>query len=204
MRVDTGDAVRELVSGGLPHEDRTGGKGEPTARASAAGTCSSNMGDPYVVRTPAVSNRSLTAIGMPSSGRATPAAQARSATRACTLARSNVVVTNASSSDSCPSIRSVNVSTSSTGETRRVPRMPRAAREHLGRRALALLPLPSVRDRDGVRAHVVDVAGRKNLVCPEACAPARHSRHGLREAGTCRIGAVRVGSAPRGNNPGAS
>ena len=43
-----------------------------TTTASAVGTCPEKMLEPYVVRTPAVSNRSLTASVSPSSGRAVP------------------------------------------------------------------------------------------------------------------------------------
>jgi hypothetical protein len=56
----------------LPTTIAPASRARATTHASAFGTCPEKMLDPYVVRTPAVSNRSLTASVSPSSGRAVP------------------------------------------------------------------------------------------------------------------------------------
>ena len=66
VQVLRGDAVGELVQVRLADVDVPGRLERGTASAVSDGTWSAKTADPYVVRTPAVSNRSLTASRIPS------------------------------------------------------------------------------------------------------------------------------------------
>ncbi len=89
-----------------------------TIGASVSGTWSAKIGEPYVVRIPAVSARSLCATGRPCSGpRHRPRARSRSASSASRLARSATSVTIALTSGLTSSIRRRCASSSSTAPT---------------------------------------------------------------------------------------
>ena len=91
-----------------------------TGSASCAGTWSRKSGEPYVVRTPAVSKRSLTAKGTPPRGPGgSPRAYASVARDAASRASSSARVVNALTPGSTASIRAARASTVSRGETSR-------------------------------------------------------------------------------------
>ena len=96
-----------------------------TTSASRAGTLSANSGEPNVVRTPAVSARSLCATGRPCSSPVTrPCASSSSAAAACAVARSKVRVTTALTTASCRSIRSMCAAMTSRADTSRRRSIP--------------------------------------------------------------------------------
>jgi hypothetical protein len=89
-----------------------------TTAASCSGIRSLNRADAAVVLTPAVSIRSLSAIGIPCSGpRHRPCCTSDSARRASANADSAVTVINAFSNGFCASIRARHACVSSTGDT---------------------------------------------------------------------------------------
>ena len=88
-----------------------------TTSASAVGTRSANIVEPSVVRRPAVSIRSLTSTGTPSSGRPAPRAQRRAESRAAALASRYEGVTSALITGSQASDRAIDASSTSTGDS---------------------------------------------------------------------------------------
>jgi len=105
-------SVQYDISGRLVLPSRTAPapRSRATAVASLAGTWSSNSSDPRVVRTPAVSNESLTVKGTPASG---PGTGRLAASNAC----SPSTVTNALTRPPTLSILSKWVCTTSTAVT---------------------------------------------------------------------------------------
>jgi hypothetical protein len=89
-----------------------------TCGASNDGTCSAKMGDPYVVLIPAVSARSLIAIGRPCSGPANSPRTARASRPAATIrACSAASVTIALTEGLTASIRASTASSSSAADS---------------------------------------------------------------------------------------
>jgi hypothetical protein len=98
-----------------------------TATESVEGTLSAKATEPKVVRTLAVSTRSLIENGTPKSGlRTAPCIMAASASRAAARASSAVTVIKAFSTGCARSMRSRTTSTSSTGDNVR-PAISRAS-----------------------------------------------------------------------------
>ena len=104
----------------LPRKTAPASRSRRTTSASSVGTRCSKTALAAVVRRPAVSMLSFSAIGMPCSGpRHRPAASSSSARRASASALSSVTVMNALSCASKRSIRARQARVSSTGETAR-------------------------------------------------------------------------------------
>jgi hypothetical protein len=103
----------------LPTRIAPAARARRTASASRSGTCEANIAEPYAVRTPSVSNRSLAPNGMPSSGRGCPLAHADSAARASSRARSRQSEVKPPTRPSTASIRAATASSVSTGDRRR-------------------------------------------------------------------------------------
>ena len=107
----------------LPITIAPAARSRSTSSESASGTCEANSGDPYVVRIPAVSSRSLTAIGSPCS---TPRGSPASASSAARSAPSASSVTIAFTRGLTASIRARCASITSRTENSRA-RMPAAS-----------------------------------------------------------------------------
>ncbi|GGU94131.1 hypothetical protein GCM10010498_61850 [Streptomyces cavourensis] len=101
----------------LPSTTAPAALSRATCTASSAGTWSRCSGIPQVVGSPAMSYDSLTVTGMPSSGRSSPRARARSVARAASRARSKSGAHIALIARSSRSIREMAASVSSTEVT---------------------------------------------------------------------------------------
>ena len=95
--------------------------------ASNGGTKPSSIREEQVVTTPRVDMLSLSCIGMPVRGLASPAAIRSSARDACSRATSSVTVTKARTRSSTAAIRSRCASASSTDDTSRLSSSSRAS-----------------------------------------------------------------------------
>ena len=164
----------------LPTITAPAARNRSTGMQSSAGTLSRKASEPYVVRSPRVSCRSLTPIGTPSSGAVSPLASRRSAASAAASAPSGSTVRKAPRSASRSIAASVAVTTSRLDTCRSA----RASRSPISpsRRIRPIVAPPS--DQPLCGSH-------RNRRCATANAPTAHSgQH--QQVARCQVRAARL------------